>query len=645
MRRSNSERTSNPRIDKPEQLDENVWASKSTGSIHLSNSSFASFRSGVLGDQAYQYKPLDDAEFRLVRIFPERKTRIRCEILHASIESPPPYTAISYAWGDAGNTRKIDLENSLVPISVSLHGGLEALRQKAKSVMVWADALCIDQHNKGERSRQVQLMTGIYSRAESVAMWLGAEENDSNLATDLLCSIADQAKSPEKVSKLISSKVGKVELTAIVSLFERDYWRRLWVVQEIFNARSITVYCGTTQIPWEVYRDASRAFSRHRSDLDNAFPGSKRDRRRSTISPDQLSASQVLVYQGPAGLPDLDTYMGLGEESLLAVLRACRRKITSDAKDKVFGILGCLPEEVRTEFQPDYNLSVKDVYTEVVDYLLKTTERVDIICDAVHFPIHTGSHSLPSFVPDWSHIPQTTSLGHIFNFSAGATTKAKCRFLDERLNKLEMSAIYLDHIGMHGVAVGTLCTVSDYLMAFLHWRSLLLGSLKSDKETEEYSLLVQEDFCKTMSLGQVPPAYSEPGQWLAITYHVFATLLRERLPYLPLDNALLKYLDAKVDIKSDECRQFLQIHYGDRMMGRCFCRTEEGRIGMGAGLMLPGDVVVVPLGCSTPILLRHEGTKREYRFVGDVYINGYMLGRAVEQWNEGDRKLKTYVLH
>lgn len=66
---------------------------------------------------------------------------------------------------------------------------------------------------------------------------------------------------------------------------------------------------------------------------------------------------------------------------------------------------------------------------------------------------------------------------------------------------------------------------------------------------------------------------------------------------------------------------------------------------MGAGLMLPGDVVVVPLGCSTPILLRHEGTKREYRFVGDVYINGYMLGRAVEQWNEGDRKLKTYVLH
>jgi hypothetical protein len=81
------------------------------------------------------------------------------------------------------------------------------------------------------------------------------------------------------------------------------------------------------------------------------------------------------------------------------------------------------------------------------------------------------------------------------------------------------------------------------------------------------------------------------------------------------------------------------------MMGRCFCRTEEGRIGMGTGLMLPGDVVVVPLGCSTPVLLRLEGTRCEYRFVGDVYINGYMDGRAVEEWNDGKRELRKYVLH
>ena len=66
---------------------------------------------------------------------------------------------------------------------------------------------------------------------------------------------------------------------------------------------------------------------------------------------------------------------------------------------------------------------------------------------------------------------------------------------------------------------------------------------------------------------------------------------------------------------------------------------------MGTGFMAPGDIVVVPLGCYTPILLRPEGNSGEYRFVGDVYISGYMYGRAVEQWREGTRKLRQYVLH
>ena len=66
-------------------------------------------------------------------------------------------------------------------------------------------------------------MPSIYSRAESVAIWLGLEEDDSALAIDLLQKVADQAGSLRDVSRLISSRVGKPDLTALVSLFERDY--------------------------------------------------------------------------------------------------------------------------------------------------------------------------------------------------------------------------------------------------------------------------------------------------------------------------------------------------------------------------------------------------------------------------------------
>jgi len=236
-------------------------------------------------------------------------------------------------------------------------------------------------------------------------------------------------------------------------------------------------------------------------------------------------------------------------------------------------------------------------------------------------------------------------MGHKYSFSAAGKTNALCRFLDERLSKLEMTAIYLDTVDIQGVSVGTLCTVGDYLMAFLQWRALLLGSLKNNKDINKYSLHIQDDFCRTLSLGQVPPTYGGTNPWLTVSYHVFATLLQERLPYLPLDPELRKYIDAKVDIKPEDRREFLQKYFGDRMMGRSFCRTVEGRLGMGSGFMLPGDIVVVPLGCSTPILLRLEGTRGEYRFVGDVYINGYMHGKAVDQWKERKRELKKYVLH
>ena len=52
-------------------------------------------------------------------------------------------------------------------------------------------------------------------------------------------------------------------------------------------------------------------------------------------------------------------------------------------------------------------------------------------------------------------------------------------------------------------------------------------------------------------------------------------------------------------------------------------------MGMGTGFMSRGDIVAVPFGCSTPIILRAAGQSNEYRYVGDVYIHGHMHGEAL----------------
>ncbi|KAK0704485.1 heterokaryon incompatibility protein-domain-containing protein [Lasiosphaeris hirsuta] len=605
---------------------------------------------GTLGEKGfYRYSRLGPDEFRLVRLLRRTKTAIKCEIIHESLLAPPRYVAISYAWGDAGDTRKIMLEGSSVPIPVSLYGALEALRQRKEDVLVWVDKLCIDQDNHEERSEQVRLMTNIYAKAECVPIWLGAEADDSSLGMLFLSTLADTGGSPEQVGRLLVPS-RKREIEAVASLFERDYWSRLWVVQEVFNAKAIRVYCGTSpSLGYRAFVDASVAFRSNRELLNTFFPANSVRGRSGASLRSQFSVSQVLVHQGPAGFPDFRLFKDAHSDGsiLLDALRACRRKLATEPRDKVFGILGVLPQEIRDEFPPDYNLSAKDVYTDIVDYLLTTTGRLDVICEAIHFPLHTSAvtSSLPSFVPDWSHIPETSSLAQKHLFSASGKTAASFKFLDERHNRLEISAVYLDTITSYGVAVGTLCTLTDYLMAFIQWRALLLGTIDTDGD-EDYNLRVQEDFCRTLCLDQVPREWdTKPGQWPRIVFHLFASFIRERLPRLPLDRELRACLDdIKVDMDPGLRRGFIQDHFGQRMMGQCFCLTKGGLMGMGSGFMALGDKVVVPLGCDSPVLLRPEGRHGEYRFVGDIYIHGYMRGRAMEPLRRGGRADK-YVLH
>lgn len=125
---------------------------------------------------------------------------------------------------------------------------------------------------------------------------------------------------------------------------------------------------------------------------------------------------------------------------------------------------------------------------------------------------------------------------------------------------------------------------------------------------------------------------------------MFASLIRDRLPHIPLDQELNFYADATRSVLPKARRGILRERCGACMMGRCFFLTEDGLMGMRTGFTAPGDLEVVPLGCYTPVILRPQGGQGEYQFVGDVYIDRYMRGRAVEQWKDGRRKLRKYIL-
>lgn len=231
-----------------------------------------------------------------------------------------------------------------------------------------------------------------------------------------------------------------------------------------------------------------------------------------------------------------------------------------------------------------------------------------------------------------------------------------------------IAGVRIGTIDVHGMAVSTHSRAADYCMAFLQWRVLLLQRFGIEYEpgddnedncrSRATSCEHQRRFCLTLRLGQPTRTdYDEAGvelidketEWLRRCYSIFAETIKTRLPLLPIDEDLMAFAGMGDDMEPEAARQFLQGNFAKYMMGRCFCITDSGSLGLGSGAMAHGDVVVVPYGCSTPVLLRPEGYSsengdgrrtQEYRFVGDVYIHGYMDGEAMEQ---GSRE--EFVLH
>jgi hypothetical protein len=134
------------------------------------------------------------------------------------------------------------------------------------------------------------------------------------------------------------------------------------------------VYCGSSVFPWEIYRQAADAFWGKDSDPH--------------------------VRQGPCGFPEIGELMQPDGGSLLDVMRAFRKKLSENPRDKVFGVLGLGPAATQCVFPVDYSQSVKTVYTDVVDHLVVTTERIDVIRESIHFPLQANTLGLPTWCPD-----------------------------------------------------------------------------------------------------------------------------------------------------------------------------------------------------------------------------------------------------
>ncbi|KAF2034959.1 HET-domain-containing protein, partial [Setomelanomma holmii] len=133
------------------------------------------------------------------------------------------YEAVSYCWGEVSDTVEISLRCARRKVTRNLETLLRAFRRPGKHRVLWIDAICINQGDNLEKTHQVGSMGSIYKSASRVLVWLG----EADLFSDIMV----------ESYKVFETKLSSRPLvTCAERLFLRDWFHRIWVLQEIVLA-------------------------------------------------------------------------------------------------------------------------------------------------------------------------------------------------------------------------------------------------------------------------------------------------------------------------------------------------------------------------------------------------------------------------
>jgi hypothetical protein len=112
----------------------------------------------------------------------DKTAPLQLTLLQAPLPLAPKYFAISYAWQGQRPSRSIPINGHSLLVTRNCEAALLRFRplDRGQKVMLWIDAVCIDQSLGaiGERNQQVSMMGEIFGGAEQVWVWLGSRAVD-----------------------------------------------------------------------------------------------------------------------------------------------------------------------------------------------------------------------------------------------------------------------------------------------------------------------------------------------------------------------------------------------------------------------------------------------------------------------------------
>ena len=558
--------------------------------------------------QTYQYLPLKhERDIRLLYLLPGSDgSPLSCSLSIVSLSELPVYEAISYTWGEPIFSASIEcFSKGQLPITENLSKALFHMRFADRIRVLWVDAICINQQDLVERSHQVTLLRDTFERAENVIVWLGEDSGDANEAFEILRAVGSSSSTIYTVELLVSER-GK----ALRKLLRRDWFRRIWVVQELICARKATITCGNHTMDWEIFLYLAGIIRQ----LDQVFQFEDWS---------VLTALFTLVCMKE----DRHIRKQRGKIDLETLLYGYRRCLASDPRDKVFALVGIAGGQDAAAYTPDYSKDVLEVYRDLAIRLIIAEQNPDAL---VHCAYIVGSKSplLPSWVPDWSQTLSTNCSPMLnpgtYNAAGGTSLKGR---LSEDLDELFLDGVILNKVEVLGGAWYFGAMRNHPKKSIKRRIELNEEYLDIFRQSPRYRSCYWSAFTRAL-VADRDHTGSRIGQrdlsevYVANRKYTSQCLLSHQVMRRP------RYLEEFVDTVEYQEIHDLESAISYAAWGRTFCLFDDGRAGWVPATAEVGDRIAIFLGATVPILLRPRGNG--YIVLGEAYVHEMMDGQAFE---------------
>lgn len=544
-----------------------------------------------------------------------------------------------YQMGGPKPDGNIICDGQKVTVGAEVNEALRRIRLEDQQRMIWIDALCINQQDIVERNQHVQRMGEIYAKADRVLIWLGEYISDASEATDVLVALNQKigsfveetkylARQSIRMKFLTDPEIKNLRWDMLSDFINRAWFGRVWVLQEVVNAKKATIYATNCAIDWDLFA-AIMTWLRV-NDVDSPLYA------RGEI--DSISTILMIKRLSDLKRDPVKQPLPLLQEVLIDS-RACQSTLPID---KIYGILGLVSEEEASKIEIDYNLDPATLFTRLTLSEISKENGLEILYLCTKSAKQSEVNA-PSWVPDWTQPCHHDSLVSLkYQCAAAGTSEPNFQIRDRTLISRgrifdTIQAVEL----MRKIPKGA--KIPEYSQEALKGENFWeRPEQKFDEYFNNATAANRKWLTNAMSIafpGGTVTKESHENLWRAFCCNRTDSGKVPAAEWSDYFNAFVFcMLQPRDKIEQMEQRQIKEMFFREarfmRSFGvwcynRRFYRSEHGRFGWVPDQARPGDRLCVLDGLAVPLVLRPTESGN-FEVVGDAYVQGTMNGEVLD---------------